>query len=437
MKQVHRRRSRFFGASESRIPVVPEFGNMKVSKTLSMLNYVKDMKQKGERIVNFGLGESPFGAPESTKQALADNAHRTSYLPASGLSELRQNITGFYSHYFNYNVQSDQVVVGPGSKELIFLTMMGLDVDWIIPTPSWVSYETQARILGKQFWKSDTQRNGYRISKKGLRNTLSNINSNRPIGILINYPNNPTGLTLDRGEVQKIARFARNNELVILSDEIYANVSHSEGSHHSLALEYPEGTIVTGGVSKDRSMGGWRLGVAIYPDADLANTVKALGSETYSSASSPIQYACIDAYSCSDAVDKHIRDSTSIHSLVGSVVYGELSKAGIELTKPEGAFYTFVSMNNLRHRLFEIGVTSSQDLTETLIHHGVAVIPGDAFGSSPRDLSFRMAYIDYDGSCALEAYRNWDGGKEEFVRTMCPSVWEGVSRIVEFVGSLQ
>ena len=139
-------------------------------------------------------------------------------------------------------------------------------------SPSWVSYETQAKLIDRPFYRIYAkEENGYMVTfddiKTEYENSIIDTEFNQLI-ILINYPNNPTGMSLNKTEVRKIADFAREKNILILSDEIYANVTHGEKIHHSFYVEYPEGTIVTGGISKDRSMGGYRLGVGILPNND-------------------------------------------------------------------------------------------------------------------------------------------------------------------------
>ena len=148
--------------------------------------------------------------------------------------------------------------------------------------------------------------------KTEYENSIIDTEFNQLI-ILINYPNNPTGMSLNKTEVRKIADFAREKNILILSDEIYANVTHGEKTHHSFYVEYPEGTIVTGGISKDRSMGGYRLGVGILPNNDnLINAYKAISSETYSSVAAPIQHAAITSFEINENISEHI-DLSLIH----------------------------------------------------------------------------------------------------------------------------
>jgi aspartate aminotransferase len=423
---------------------------LNTSATLSTNLFVKFQRSQGRDITNFGLGESPFGAPTILKDALARNVHHTSYLPTEGTFELREEIDKFYQHYFGFPATTDRIIIGPGSKELILNSMLALDSPWLFVSPSWVSYVSQAKILGKKAWITHTHsQSGYKITEKGLRKRFMSIDDElegKTLAILLNYPNNPTGRTLKKNEVQKIARFARNNELIILSDEIYANITHPSfgDKHHSMGLEYPEGTIVTGGVSKDRSLGGWRFGVAILPEdqPNLVKAFKSIGSETYSCVSAPLQNAMITAYNCNEEVHQHITDSTLIHQIVGKLVYKGLQKGGYKVPKPEGAFYLMPSLNQYRSELNDNGVFTSKELAQRLIiDYNIAVIPGTSFGLRLEDLAFRIAYIDYDGPMVLKNFQNDRdkalGDPETFIQENCPSVQRGIGQLTDFVDDLR
>jgi len=429
--------------------LAPVVERMNVSATLEMGNLVKSLRKQGRQISNFGLGQSPFGAPEMVKKALIQNAHRTDYLPAEGIVELRTAIADFYQRYFKFDINAEQVIVGPGSKQLIYQTMIALNCPWLFITPSWVSYETQAKLAGIDYWKlAISADDEYRITATALREKYIEIEEQlqgRSLVILLNYPNNPTGLSISKEEIREIARFARNNEIIILSDEIYGNITHPSfgQEHYSIAREYPEGTIVTGGISKDRSMGGYRLGVAIYPKAEknLINAMRSIGSETYSAVAAPIQYAAITAYEAHPEIDSYIKHTTTIHQLVGSYVYEHLNASGLQLSPPEGGFYLFPSLNHRRATLHEQGIDTSKDLVKYLIlEYGVASIPGTAFGLNAEDLSFRLAYIDYDGQDVLEAYLKDPEGAvnnpHDFISTHCPRIEFGVKQLSNAIQAL-
>ncbi len=413
---------------------------MRTSATLEINTKVREYRSEGIEIYNFGLGQSPFGAPETVKEQFVKQADRTSYYPSQGIPELREKIAEFYKYFYDIEVRPEQVTTGPGSKELIFHTMLALNSSWYFMSPSWVSYETQANMIDRPFWRVFTQpENDYHLTVADIRrqfNKYADDPRSDEIIMLINYPNNPTGMTLNKDEVKRIARFARNNEIMILSDEIYANITFGDEPHHSFFLEYPEGTIVTGGVSKDRSMGGYRMGAAILPDDErLIQSFRAIASETFSSVAAPIQHASIAAFSPNQDIVSHIRDSTKIHALVGDYVYNRLRNMGFSLAKPEGAFYCFPSLHRMKEKLLEQDITSSRELVNLLLkEYQVATLSGSSFGMPKEEMALRMAYIDYDGRAALHYYRKNQGQVDPmtFLEGQCPNIIEGLDQLEQF-----
>lgn len=431
------------------VAINPDIAKLGTSATLASRLKVNALRAQGEIISNFGLGESPFGGPKTVTDSIAKNAYRTSYLPTAGIPELRGMISRFYEQYYDFKFDSSQVIVAPGSKELLFNTMLAIDTTWLFFSPSWVSYESQAKMLGRPYYQIHLDyKDHFKITAQSIIHRFNEIDDQlhgRTLSILLNYPNNPTGLTLSNHEVRCIARFARNNEVLILSDEIYSNITHDDykEKHLSMGIEYPEGTIVTGGISKDRSMGGTRFGLAIVPESQpqILKALKAIGSETYSAVSAPVQYGCVRAYDLNEETDLHIKDSTSIHSLVGKVVYDKLNKAKYHLPEPEGAFYLMPSLNEHRTALEEKGIFTSKALMNTLLErYSVVGIPGIAFGLRKDDLSFRIAYIDYDGPATLANFReDPDEAKanpEKFVLENAPSLMNGLTSFANFTKDL-
>ena len=418
---------------------------MGTSATLNINIKVKKLLQEGADIVNFGLGESPFGAPSTVQEELKKHGDKTSYYPSEGIFELREKIRDFYKFHYNIDIHEKQIIVGPGSKQIIFQTMLALKSSWIFISPSWVSYETQAKLIDRPFYRIYAkEENGYMVTlddiKTEYENSIIDTEFNQLI-ILINYPNNPTGMSLNKTEVRKIADFAREKNILILSDEIYANVTHGEKTHHSFYVEYPEGTIVTGGISKDRSMGGYRLGVGILPNNDnLINAYKAISSETYSSVAAPIQHAAITSFEINENISEHIDHSTYLHSLVGNYVYMRLKNCGYIVKEPQGAFYCFPSLERYKSQLNAKGIFNSKDLEKLLLEeYGVAVLGGYAFAMPNEKLVFRMAYIDYDGRKVLSEYRKLrdENSKkieiENFIEKNCPRIVEGMNRLELFL----
>ncbi len=417
------------------------------SATLEINEEVKKKRKEGKHILHMGFGEAPFGVHPHIKKALIDNAHRTSYLPTQGLPELREAISSFYERKFDLQYDPSQIIVGPGSKELIFDCLLTIKGGLMLPAPSWVSYEPQAKVIGKNVTRIPTKyEDGYLITKTGLEEVMEGFPASKKAKqgiLLINYPCNPTGTTFSKDRLKEIADFARENEIIVISDEIYGLITFKGIKHHSIAHEYPEGTIVTGGLSKHQSLGGFRLGVALIPkgEKEFLETLLSIGSETWSCASAPIQYAAIAAYSEDPSNDQFIRDCAGVHEIVTKYVHSRLVEIGIKCPEPMGAFYLFPDFKPFAKNLEKANVRTDEELCKDLLEKvSVAMLPGMDFGMSKEELFTRIATVDYDGKTALDTYlesmEKWKTDRETFVETACPNVVAACNQIEIYLNQL-
>lgn len=212
-----------------------------------------------EEFFGFAFGQSPFPIPRPISDALAANASLGHYADAAGIREAREAIAGFYSRHFSIMTDADRVIVGNGSKELMFLIFSMINGSVILPSPSWIGYAPQLRFLGKPFHVLPTSKeNGYKIDPADLDDLLHNLVAGQHI-LLLNNPHNPTGAVYSEKELKAIADVCRSNGALVLSDEIYALITYDRESFVSMGTIFPEGTFVTGGLSKDRSSAGYRF----------------------------------------------------------------------------------------------------------------------------------------------------------------------------------
>ncbi|HPK05077.1 MAG TPA: aminotransferase class I/II-fold pyridoxal phosphate-dependent enzyme, partial [Bacteroidales bacterium] len=260
------------------------------SSTLAINEKSNQLLKQGRIIYKLGLGQSPFPVPERVVESLKQHAHEKDYLPVKGLPDLREAIAGFIKRTQGINRTADDVIIGPGSKELIFLLQLVYYGDLVIPTPSWVSYSPQARIIGRHvYWVPTTSENNWRLSPEKL-DMICRTDPYRPRLVIINYPSNPVGSTYPIERLKLLAKIARKYQVILISDEIYGMIHHN-GQHISIARYYPEGTIISTGLSKWCGAGGWRLGTFIFPSnlRWLLDAMAIVASETYTSTSAPIQ----------------------------------------------------------------------------------------------------------------------------------------------------
>jgi len=261
----------------------------------------------------------------------------------------------------------------------------------------------------------------------------------RPRILVLNYPGNPEGLTYSPSELKEMAKVAKEYEVLLLSDEIYGRLHH-KGEHVSVARFYPEGTIISSGLSKWCGAGGWRLGTFTFPkEMDwLLDAMAAVASETYTSVSAPIQYAAVRAFQGGIILERYLWHSRRILLTVGNKCAKMLIEAGVRLHLPEGAFYLFLDFSPLQKKLSKRNIKDGSSLCEQLLEDtGVALLPGSVFERPKQELTARLAYVNFDGARALstsETIPIHESLPDEFIQTRCEDTLVATQKIVEWLG---
>lgn len=403
---------------------------LRPSDTLTINQMSLQMEGQGRTVYKFGFGQSPFPVPSLIQEALKQNAHQKDYLPVQGLEMLRKNIANHTNELLpkaNYNEQN--VFIGPGSKELIFLAQFAIDAPLILPNPSWVSYAPQARIIGKEIHWVPTRQNNWKLDAKDLKKFLDQNKISKGI-LILNYPNNPTGQSFSETDLEAIASVCRHYGIIVISDEIYGLLDFND-KYLSIANYYSEGTLITTGLSKWAGAGGWRLGTMIVPDelSKLYQAMRALASETFSAVSAPIQYAAIKAYEENLELNKYLNDCRKILHRIGNYCYEQLSLGGVEVLPAVGGFYLFPNFTKIcKH------VDSIEFCQEVLQKTGVALLPGSSFGRPADELTTRLCFVDFDGEMALKYVEQHDFIKEEDLKTVFPKMIEGMDQLIKWLG---
>lgn len=408
------------------------------SATIAINDRSNALRREGRDIFKLGLGQSPFPVPELVVAALAENAYQKDYLPVHGLHELREVIADRHKTAFGIDCSPEDVLIGPGSKELMFLLQLCYYGDLVIPSPSWVSYAPQARIIGRHIFTLPTRmRTNYHITAEQLEEFCSSDRT-RPRLLVLNYPSNPTGRTLSGDELRVIADVAAKHNVIVLSDEIYGKLDH-DNTHQSIVPLHPERSIFSGGLSKWCGAGGWRLGVFIFPEslAWLREAMAAVASETFTATCAPIQFAAVRAFEEGPEIDRYLLHSRRVLKVIGNELARRLKDAGARILPPQGAFYLFPDFSPFRRKLRARGIrTSKQMCTALLDDTGVAILPGSDFGRSPEELTARIAYVDFDGGGALAASRRIHESEtleKSFVSENCGRLLTAVDRLCEWM----
>jgi len=401
--------------------------NLKPSATLRINEETKKLESQGKNFFKFGFGQSPFQIPKDIVDELKNNAYQNKYLPMQGLSELRLSISKYINNKKKYNYKSENVIIGPGTKELMFLLHVLFDGDVILPVPSWVSYAPQA-IVGRNkiHWLETTSSNNWFPTAESLEKIISK-NKNKNYLLFLNSPNNPSGQICNN--LEEISIVAKKNNLIILSDEIYSELSFKK-DFKSIANYCPEKTIISNGMSKWCGAGGWRLGYFIIPESlnEIKNSLKTLASETFSSVNAPAQYAAIAAYENNH--DEYIDNSKNILKAVGEYVYDNLKSNKVSINKPEGGFYLMPEFSN------ETFSDSNEMCINLLKHTGISLLPGSVFGFSKKKMTARLSFTDFNGQEFMKNISQSQKIDQNVLLRYAPKIIEGVEKLKNWSESI-
>lgn len=415
---------------------------MPPSATVALNERSNALSSAGKQVFKLGLGQSPFPVPSVVVEELKLNAHQKDYLPVRGLWDLRRAVAEYHRQANSLPGAADDVLIGPGSKELMFILQLVYYGDLVIPTPSWVSYAPQANIIGRKVRWIPTDRSDSWMLRPDTLERLCAEDPGRPRLVVLNYPSNPTGGSYETADLEAMAKVARANKVVLLSDEIYGEL-HYQDQHVSIARFYPEGTIVSSGLSKWCGAGGWRLGTFVFPRQLrwLLDAMATVASETFTSTTAPIQYAAVRAFKGGFEIERYLHDSRRVLRALVHETCERLRAVGIDVELPKGAFYLFPDFtpvaDKIRARL-DGATPTSLDMCERLLDDvGVAILPGTCFGRPSEELTARMALVDFDGARALTAAAGLAHGERmsvDFVERQCGNVLRAIDRLCDWVG---
>lgn len=354
------------------------------SVTLSITAKAKELRQKGIDVVSFGVGEPDFNTPRNIIEAAikAMENGNTKYTETNGILPLRNAICDKLKKDNNLQYKPEQIVVSNGAKQClanVFFALLNPGDEVIVPSPYWVSYpELIALADGVPVYVKGEESNGYKYTTEALKAALSD----KTKAILLNSPNNPTGAVYSKDELYQIAEVAKENDLLIIADEIYEKLIYDDIEHVSIAALSEDAynrTIVINGLSKSYSMTGWRMGYTAS-SKEIAKLITSIQSHMTSNACSITQYASIEALT--GPQDK-IQEMIEEFGKRRKYMIKELEAIdGISIIKPQGAFYIMVNVGSfVGKKLNGNKIMSSMDFASKLLEEeSVALVPGEAFG---------------------------------------------------------
>lgn len=398
------------------------------SQTLLINTQTKELTAQNRNVFQFGFGQSPFMPPVYVQDALKSAVKHKEYSSVQGDVELRKNIASFHFEHNGLEVESDNVIIAPGSKILIFNILLAFQkADVFIPAPAWVSYGPQAKLAGHHIIKLPTSyEKRWRITPEAIHDATSDKH-HKPSILILNYPGNPDGLTYTEDELKGLATAVGEYNMLVISDEIYGLLDHNN-THLSFANYYPERTVTTTGLSKWCGAGGWRFGSALISkgvDSSFKQTLLGIGSETYSCAPVPVQMAARVAYREYKEIQPYINNQSQILKEVGSYCSDQLRKSNIRVHPPQGAFYLFLDFSLFQEKLKSKGIGTSHEFCSKLLDEtGVVLLPSTAFGFEPSFLGARLAYVDFDEPKKGEVFS---------LKEHCPKIIEGIENLCQWI----
>ena len=354
------------------------------SLTLSIDAKAKAMKAEGIDVCGFGAGEPDFDTPEHIKAAAIEaiNAGFTKYTPSAGIPELRQAIADKLQTDNGLSYRASQVVVSNGAKHACYNAILATcqpGDEVVIPAPYWVSYPDMVKLAGADPVIIPTmERNSWKMRAEDFENAMTP----RTKMLILNSPCNPTGSVYTADEMRAIVDVAAEEDIYILSDEIYEKLTYDGVKHTSvgsLSKEAYDLTITVNGFSKSYAMTGWRLGYLAAPES-VAKAVDSIQSHSTSHPASFVQRAGVAALK---GDQQPIADMREEFDMRRNYMFDRITKIpNISAVKPEGAFYLLVNVSQL-------GLTSQNFADRLLSKANVAVVPGAAFGD---DRTVRLSY---------------------------------------------
>jgi aspartate aminotransferase len=352
-----------------------------------VLAKARALEAKGHDIVHLEIGEPDFATPDNIVEAAVGALQQgyTHYTPAGGIMEARQAVAGFVGRRLGVDIDPLEVVLVPGSKNVLLFTLLSCvepGDEVIYPDPGYPVYASLVSFVGAVGVPVTLrEESGFRIDL----DELASLVTPRTRMLIVNTPQNPTGGILTREDVEFIARLAVERDLVVLSDEIYSQLTYDGFEHVSLLAQpgMKERTVLMDGMSKAYAMCGWRLGYGVSP-RELAASMETLMINTSSCAAAFTQMAAIEALESPES-------DRAVHAMVATfgsrrnlVVDGLNAIPGVHCNRPQGAFYAFANITGT-------GIDERELADRLLEEAGVAVLPGTAFGPAGKGF-IRLAY---------------------------------------------
>ncbi|MGP3966436.1 pyridoxal phosphate-dependent aminotransferase [Streptomyces sp. 6N223] len=360
------------------------------SPTLAMDEKIRARRAAGARVLHLGFGEAGLPVPEGVAALLAQAAPLNGYGPVAGTARAREAAAGWFARR-GLPTRPEQVIFAPGSKPLLFALLTALPGDLALPRPAWVSYAAQSALAGKRTIPVPIPAEAGGVpDPERLTAALREARAAgaEPGVVILTVPDNPTGTVARAEHVRAVCAIAEREGLALIADEIYAELVHDGTAPPRAAAHLPDRTVITTGLSKSLALGGWRIGFARLPEGPwgerLTARVTGVASEIWSALAAPMQAVAAHVLDDPPEILAHIAASRALHAALARAVHAELTAAGAACRPPEAGFYLYPELTAADGG----GAALAAALLE---RHGVAVLPGAAFGDDPAAPRVRVA----------------------------------------------
>lgn len=387
-----------------------------MSPNLRLNELVAQRLRAGRPTLHLGFGEARLPVVPELARVLADAAPETAYPPVAGTEPARYAAAGWFGRR-RIPTNAGQVVLGPGTKPLLFATIAAVGGDVYVPVPGWNSYAPQVLLAGHHPLPVSIGPHCGGLPDVRLlqrRIDADRVAGRRPAAVILNAPDNPTGTTASAAVVHELCRIAIREGLTVISDEIYRDLLHIEGfdaepSFLSPVEVLPERTVVLTGLSKSLAVGGWRIGVARFPGgtygAALQARVVALASDVWSAMAAPMQAVAAYAFAEPPPVVARLRASARMHASIARACHAICRSRGAAARRPSGGFYVYADFEGCRDVLATHGAIDSTSLADLLLRRfDIAVLAGHHLGDDPERLTFKIATTGFIGDTAEEQF---------------------------------
>ncbi|MEU9300208.1 pyridoxal phosphate-dependent aminotransferase [Streptomyces sp. NPDC048269] len=414
--------------------------DMRMSPNLALNQLVAQRRAAGEPLIHLGFGESRLPAFAPLVERLAAGATRNAYGPVAGAPGVRSAVAGYFDRR-RIPTDADQIVVAPGSKPLLMALNLAVPGDVLLPRPAWNTYAPQARLAGKHpIAVPIPEECGGVPDPDALREsiTAARVLGRDPRIMVLTLPDNPTGTLAPPPLIRELCAIAQEEGLLIVSDEIYRDVVHDPATEFLSPAEVaPECTVIATGLSKSLALGGWRIGVARFPQGPWGEWIRtgvvSVASEVWSTLAGPMQAVAEYAFSEPQEVRDRLRDSARLHGAVAREVHRITVEAGARCRPPTGAFYVYPDFEPVREELAKYEVTDSPTLARRMLDLGIVVLAGHLLGDEGDALRFKCATSMLYGDTAEQQQLSLDARDPlalPHVRSTLDRIEEGFQRLV-------